>query len=420
MKATTAPALPRTRDEGAGAPGEGLLFWSVALLVGAAVFVLIFAYHYLDDVTRGRTGTFAMRLLEEGTGAASGLALFVGVVWLYRRWPATRANWRAALPVHLLGFTAFTVAHTTLMWASRSVIAPLAGLGTYDYGRMPVRYLMEAPNDAIAYVVALVVLGLVDARRAVRDRERRAAELERSLAQAELQNLRLRLQPHFLFNALNTIAERMYDDPVAADAMLGRLSELLRHSLRTAHRQEVPLADELTLLDGYLAITRERFGDGLTVRVEAAEDTLRARVPSLVLQPLVENAVRHGRASRSGRGRIDVRAVRAGEQLQLTVENDGDPDGGYAPAVSVHSVNDEGGLGLTATADRLRLLYGERGTCDAGPLPAGGFRVTLALPYRVHDGENAPVPPLTRPAPGRQPAPATRASVVSSHVSAAS
>ena len=385
-----ASALPRIRPAREAAAGEGAFFWLSAVLVGAAVFALVFAYHYLDDVTRDRAGTFGMRLLEEGTGAASALGLFVGVVWLARRCPATRANWRAALPVHLLGLALFTVAHTTLMWASRSALSPLVGLGTYDYGRMRVRYLMEAPNDAIFYVVVLVVLGLVDARRAVRDRERRAAELERSLAQAELQNLRLRLQPHFLFNALNTIAERMYDDPGAADAMLGRLAELLRHSLRTAHRQEVTLADELALLDAYLAITRERFGDGLTVHVAAEPDTLRARVPSMVLQPLVENAVHHGRASRTGRGHIEVRALRDGERLSLTVDDDGEPGADEPAPVYGRSCagEEDGGLGLAATADRLRLLYGDAGACEAGPLPAGGFRVALALPFRV-DAANA-------------------------------
>lgn len=385
MSALPSPSM----DHDERRPGRGAGFWLLSAGVFALVFVLRFAYQYLDDLTRGHTGTLGIRVLEESTGTLTAFVLFVGVLAVERRWPMDRGHWRRSLPVHLATFACFTVAHTTLMAASREILAPLLGFGPYDYGRMSVRYFMEAPNDAIGYAVALVALALGAARRTARERARRTAELERSLSQAELQNLRLRLQPHFLFNALNTIAARMYDDPAAADTMIGHLADLLRHSLRSAQRQEVPLADEMALLDSYLAITRERFGERLTVAVHAAEDTLGAAVPSLVLQPLVENAVRHGRASRTGEGRIEVRTMRHGGTLLLVVENDGyEPD----DAASVHPAlapepqplvrdPDSGGLGLAATADRLRLLYGPDGRCDAGPIAGGGFRVTLGLPF---------------------------------------
>ncbi|MHB1225575.1 MAG: sensor histidine kinase [Gemmatimonadaceae bacterium] len=370
-------------------PGRGAGFWLLSAGIFALVFVLRFAYQYLDDLTRGDTGTMGLRLLEESTGAATAFVLFVGVMAVERRWPVDRGHWRRSLPVHLATFACFTVGHTTLMAASREVLAPLLGLGAYDYGRMSVRYFMEAPNDAIGYAVALVALALGAARRTARERARRTAELERSLSRAELQNLRLRLQPHFLFNALNTIAARMYEDPAAADAMIGHLSDLLRHSLRSAQHQEVPLADEMALLDSYLAITRERFGERLTVAVHADQDTLGAAVPSLVLQPLVENAVRHGRASRTGEGHIHVRTTRHGDTLLLVVENDAHTPDGTTPARPAPAPDpsplvrapDSTGLGLAATADRLRLLYGPAGRCDAGPIAGGGFRVTLGLPF---------------------------------------
>lgn len=384
MRVLPSPAPSPSADHVGTRPPRGAGFWLLTTSIFAAIFVLRFAYQYLDDLTGGETGTLGLRLLEESTGTVTALLLFIVVLDVVWRWPMDRAHWRRSLPVHLVTFVLFTVAHTSFMAVSRSALAPLLGLGTYDYGRMSVRYFMEAPNDAIAYAVVLVALALGEARRAVRERARQTAELERSLAQAELQNLRLRLQPHFLFNALNTIAARMYDDPAAADAMIGHLADLLRHSLRSAQRQEVPLTDELALLDGYLAITRERFGDRLAVAVHAEPDTLGASVPSLVLQPLVENAVRHGRASRTGEGRIDVRTMRRGDDLCLVVENDGcepeaapeDPE----PLTPARD-SDSSGLGLAATADRLRLLYGAAGRCDAGPLPGGGFRVALTLPF---------------------------------------
>ena len=149
----------------------------------------------------------------------------------------------------------------------------MLSLGPYDYRHLPVRFFMEAPDDAFSYAGYLGVLALVDNYRAIRDRELRAAELERGLARAQLENLRLQLQPHFLFNALNTISATMYDDPAAADAMVGQLAELLRHSLRTANVQEVSLGEELELLGNYVAIMRARFGDGLVIAVDVAPES---------------------------------------------------------------------------------------------------------------------------------------------------
>src|SRR5579864_8399861 len=144
------------------------------------------------------------------------------------------------------------------MWGLRSALFPLAGLGPYDYGVMPLRYLMELPMQLIAFTVLVGGLHAVAALEAARARELQAARVEGSLARAQLRSLRLQLQPHFLFNALHTISAAMYEDPAAADEMLEQLAELLRASLRTAQADEVPLAEELALLDRYLALQRAR------------------------------------------------------------------------------------------------------------------------------------------------------------------
>jgi signal transduction histidine kinase len=364
--------LPATRVFGLRSEGPG--FWLAAIAVFALVGTLEFAYFYLDDLTRGHAGTLGIRLLEEATGAGSAFVLAIGIVYLARRFPLERGRWRANLPVHAAGVVAFTLLHTSLMWASRSVLAPLLGLGPYDYGRFPTRYFMEAPNDAIGYAMVLGALALLDAHRARRERERREAELERHLTQAQLRNLQLQLQPHFLFNALNTISQTMYDEPAAADEMIGHLAELLRQSLRTTHGQEVTLAEELALLEHYAAIMRARFGDDLAIVIEVPPAVGRALVPSLLLQPLVENAVRHGNATRLGRGRVEVRAGRSGEELLLEVWDDGSEPtapSGTAP-----------GVGLGSTAERLNLFYGGRHGFEAGPDPERGYRVSMRLPFR--------------------------------------
>jgi LytS/YehU family sensor histidine kinase len=208
---------------------------------------------------------------------------------------------------------------------------------------------------------------------------------ELSLAQAELRNLRLQLQPHFLFNALNTISATMYDEPAAADAMIAELSQLLRLSLKTVHTQEVPLRAELEALSHYTALMRARFGDQLSVTVDVEPAAADALVPSLILQPLVENAVRHGNVSLLGQGRIDVRARRDGDRLVLLVLNDTEArETGEAELLSGAAPKGTG-VGLTSTAERLRLLYGDAHRFSAGKSPVNGgfgFAVAIAIPFR--------------------------------------
>jgi signal transduction histidine kinase len=371
------------RPEPSSRPGlsRRALLTLLAVAAFTAAGLLRFTYLYLDDLTRDHPGTFLRRLIEELTGGYASLALFAGIVWLFRRFPLDRPGWPRRVPVHLLGALAYSAAHTSILWATRAAIFPLAGLGAYDYGRMPMRYAMELGNDILSYAVFVSVIVAFRYYDALQERELRASELERGLAQAELRSLRLQLQPHFLFNALNTISATMYDDPAAADVMIGQLSDLLRLSLRTAHTHEVPLSAELETLELYAAIMRARFGDRLAIEVDAEPEARDAMVPSLLLQPLVENAVRHGNATRLGFGRVSVRArrVRDGKggrrpQLLLEVADDGP---GVEPARDVVGA----GLGLSTTASRLRLLYGDEHRFAAGNAPGGGFVVTIVVPF---------------------------------------
>jgi LytS/YehU family sensor histidine kinase len=234
---------------------------------------------------------------------------------------------------------------------------------------------MEFPMQLIGFSVMVFVLHAVDHYRDAQQRRVRAAELERALAQAQVRSLRLQLQPHFLFNALNTISSTLYRDPAAADEMLEQLSQLLRASLQTAQTDEVALAAELEVLDQYLGLMRARFGERLRVDVVVEAGSAQALVPSMILQPLVENAVRHGNVTLSGAGAVDVRARRDGDSLVLEVEDDGPGSG--------ERVTLQPGIGLSATAERLALLYGERQRFEAGNAPAGGFLVRVVLPFRV-------------------------------------
>jgi two-component system LytT family sensor kinase len=368
------PHRPRVR---------GALLW-LALVIPFGL--LLFAYHYLEVVASRGSRPMMEPFITELTGAIVGGVLFFPARRLVRRLPLTRSNLARRLPLYVLAVLVLGPLATTLMWGARSILYPLAGLGSYDYGVMPMRYFMELPLQVIWLTGVFAAVHVYDALEAARVRELRAAQLEGSLARAQLRNLRLQLQPHFLFNALNTISATMYEDPAAADEMLDQLAELLRASLRTAQSDEVPLGEELALLDRYLALLHARFGSRLEVDLQLDPEAAGALVPSLFLQPLVENAIRHGNAEREGRGAVAVRARREGETLILEVEDDGPGDQGTADRTPARR---EPGLGLAATAERLKLLYGEAQTFSAGHGEHGGFLVRACLPFRTAEGATA-------------------------------
>jgi len=338
--------------------------------------LLEFWYRYLEILTGRDTDPALAPFINEMSGSFAAGVLFFGVLWLVRHQPLRRSEWPRRVPVYLVGLLLYGASHTTMMWGLRSLFYPLAGLGRYDYGVMPLRYLMELPMQAIVFTLMVGAISAVGAFRAAREREVRTAQLESGLARAELRSLRLQLQPHFLFNALNTISSTMYRDPARADEVLDQLSELLRASLRTAQTDEVALEVELETLESYLGIMRARYGDRLRVEQRVDPRALPALVPSMILQPLVENAIRHGNAERVGEGRVEVRVSASEDEVTLEIEDDG-------PGVAPGAEAENRGTGLSATAERLQLLYGDRHRFEVGNAPGGGFLVRAVLPLRT-------------------------------------
>ncbi len=347
--------------------------WPALLAIFTAIALLRFTYFYLDDVTRGQVGTWATRLLEESTGAYAAMLVFPIIAFAERKFPVAQDRWRRSLPWHAAAFVPYTLAHTTLMWASRAALSPLLGLGAYDYGRMPWRYFMEAGEDVLAYALFLCLLTFLRVQLRLRDREVHALELARDAAEARLASLGDRLQPHFLFNALNTISSTVYDDPATADEMISRLGDLLRQSLRTGDRQQISVAEELALLRSYVAFVEMRFGERLSIIIAADSASASLALPAFLLQPLVENAVRHGSAIDGGAAEVTVAIARELEWLDVTVENDVAAQPTSAPGT---------GTGLRATRDRLQLLYGDAHRFDARR-DGNRFRVSVRVPARA-------------------------------------
>ena len=327
--------------------------------------LLFFGYHYLDDLARMQRGTLATRFIEEMTGAYAAGVLFPFVLWFARR---------LAWPWQILGALGFTIVHTTLMAISRDILFPLAGMGRYDYGIMLYRYPMEASHDAIIYAAMIALIYFYDRTQRSKQAQLDAARLQTELAQAKLENLRLQLQPHFLFNTLNAVSAVMYEDVRKADAMLARLSEFLRVILSTSDAREITLDEELQIERMYVDVMKARLENSLRLDIEADPDARLARIPPLLLQPVLENCIRHGMANSQAQLDISVSAVRAGSDIEIRVCDNG---------AGLSTASPTFGHGLSNVQSRLAHLHGNAASIRIAQLEPRGAEVCLLLPFHA-------------------------------------
>jgi signal transduction histidine kinase len=300
--------------------------------------------------------------------------LSIPVVWLARRFDFESGNRRRSFAVHLPASLLFSLAYMVL----RALVGRWQSEASFSEAFQPLLVKTWHFNLLIYWVIVAVSFAF-NYYRKYRERELRAVELEKQLAQAKLQALQMQLNPHFLFNTLHSISSLMHQDTEAADRMMVRLSDLLRAALESSDTQEVALRDELEILQRYLDIEQIRFGSRLTVKLDIAPDTLDARVPNLILQPLVENAIRHGIEPHAQPGRIGLRAQRVNDSLTLEVCDNGGGLRNDEPAKE--------GVGLSNTRVRLRTLYGEAHGFELCDAPGGGLLVRLTIPFRTADPE---------------------------------
>lgn len=373
---------PTTRTELSLIPKQ--VVWPLTAAIAVGMFVLRLAFAVSELWSQDAGAALGNVLFEEVVGSVVSLPYVYGTIVVLRRWPLThtpRVTWGVRLVVC---FVLASLLHAPLLYAARGAGAQLLGLDGYTFVPTMATWINEAINDILPAVAMIAGLTAAEYLLESRERERRAFALERSLLEAELSTVRLQLQPHFLFNALNTISANVYDDPAAADAQLTQLSELLRASLRSTHAQEVPLREELSLVGQYMGLMQARFPGALTWTATLAPGTEDLLVPSMSLQPLMENAVRHGALTVRGAGRVQLTAsIAAGDTsgddheatLELRVWDDGAGVTGERDPIG-------SGTGLSATARRLQLLYGARGSLQARNAAAGGFEVVLQLPAR--------------------------------------
>jgi len=333
-----------------------------------AVGLLFFGYRYLEHVSNGEPVSPIEPLINElFTGAWTAALLFPLVARFARRFPIEKSKWASRASLHACALAGFSIAHTSLMWFLRPPLYRLFGFRGYDYGIMTARYPMEFFHDIMAYIIMVSAVYLFD-------RGVRTAQLEARLAQARLENLRLQLQPHFLFNTLNTISSAVYEDPRKADAMIARLSRLLRATITDADAQVVPLEREIETLDLYLDIMRQRFEDKLKIDVRIAPEVRKALVPHLLLQPLVENSIKYGADPESQAVTVTLTADRDGASTRVRIRD----CGRGLPGGKMRR-----GTGISNTAERLEKLYGGGHRLEFANCADGGLAVTVAIPYRT-------------------------------------
>ncbi len=314
-------------------------------------------------------------------------ALAPAVLWLGRRFPLAAGAWLRSIPLHFLFgavFACTSIALETPLLLQANVVAP--ALHSRPFHKVYALVLVYGFNsDFLMYWIVLAVQAGARYNRELEDRKRaelrlglQASELATQLSNARLNALKMQLQPHFLFNTLGAISVLVRQQQTRqAEEMLSRLSDLLRKVLSDSEAQEVSLRRELDYIKLYLSIEQVRFQDRLSISITPDPDVLDASVPHLSLQPIVENAVRHGLGRTLSAVHIGLNAKRSNGTLQLTVTDDGPG----LPAVKSEST----GIGLSNTRARLKQLYGDAGELNVENGPEHGVTVTMTLPYRLSE-----------------------------------
>lgn len=316
-----------------------------------------------------------LNLLSVNLATWLGWGLLAPLVFLAgRRVPFEQSRWAGPLVTHIALSVALTALHGVLVSTVRVGLQAASGLQPQWTASVIEHFLRSVDLYVPVYWGLLGLQHAVDYGRAVHARDLVTAQVETRLVEAQLQTLQRQVHPHFLFNTLHGISALVHANPDKADQMIERLSDMLRIALATSERQVVPLRQELEFLRAYLAIEEVNLGDRLRVEIDVDGAVEEARVPTLMLQPLVENAVRHGLSPRAAGGTVQVSAAARAGTLVVRVGDDGV---GLGPGVHGH------GLGVSNTRARLAALYGRAASLTIAPRAGGGTEVVVCVPLDV-------------------------------------
>jgi sensor histidine kinase YesM len=304
------------------------------------------------------------------------------MVWLARRYSLVGSAWKRNVLVHLPAFLIISAAHSAVATVVTLTVKPFDHMGSSPDAFWP-RFISRMQgafgSDLLVYGAVIGVCYAFDYYRKYREREFLASQLEAQLAQAQLDSLRTQLHPHFLFNTLNGIVGLVRDNKNdAAVNMLVGLSDLLRRALEHSTQQEVELNEEISFLQLYLSIQQMRFSDRLEIEIDIDPNTARALVPSMILQPLAENALRHGIGRSVASGVVGISSHIENGFLKLIAFDNG------AGLPENWQLKTSGGIGLANTAARLQQLYGENHRMEVRNRTEKGVEVVIVIPFRTN------------------------------------
>jgi two-component system, LytTR family, sensor kinase len=367
-------SLPRLRNEPASRPRWSLIV--LAWLIPATVALLQSVAGYLLRGTLSAEWPWALLQIPRWLTWALITPLVFAAA---ERFPIQRERLRRSIGTHVL--IALTIAVVIeLAWLQISFLiqsylepSALAQMRQNAAEVYSIAVLSRLLGDAFIYAAVLAIATALDYQHRLRERELRSAQLEAQLALAQVQALKMQVHPHFLFNTLHAITVLIREDPAGATRVVTRLGDLLRLTLSRATTPQVSFRRELEILTLYLEIERTRFQDRLEIAYDVQPATLGALVPDLILQPLVENAIKHGVSPNAGTGRIEVRSRRDNDWLALEIRDNG-------PGI-VEGIRTRDGIGLTTTRARLERLYGERQSLTLQNLPEGGCVARIRIPF---------------------------------------
>ena len=381
------PADRKLDHQGAGtdvpnvAPPRYGLRWSIVFLAATllALFSSLLAWQF--TVSLGNRATAWRTLVILNTTYWYLWALFTpAIIWLSQHFRFERQGLWRALVVHLPSVVVFSLSHIALMTSVQWWFARQQGRSFSWTSEMQRSALLNFDWEMMTYWTIVGLSHAILYYRESRDRALRTSQLETRLVEAQLKALQQQLHPHFLFNTLHAISALMHRDVEAADRTLMRLSDLLRLTLEHIGQQEILLQAELDFLSKYLQIEQTRFADRLIVRFDVHPETLDTLVPNLILQPLVENAIKHGVARMAGPGHIDISARREGDKLRMEVRDDG--VGLSEDALTAL----QKGIGVSTTRARLQHLFGADYRFEFHRQTAG-LAVVVAIPWRTEVGD---------------------------------
>ena len=357
------------------------LKWAAGIIAAWTVLGVIWAAPIYLETAAEQMGHSPWRIFSWGVLLWLAWApLTPVIVWLARRYSLI-GTWKSSLFVHLPAFVLTSLIHSAAATAITLSVKPFDEMGTSPTAFWP-RFLSRVQgsfaSDLLVYGGVVGVCYALDYYRKYREREVVATRLEAQLAQAQLDSLRMQLHPHFLFNTLNSIVGLVRDNKnTAAVSMLVGLSDLLRHALEHSARQEVELREELNFIKVYLSIQEMRFSDRLQIELDIDPATTKAMVPNLILQPLTENALRHGIARRAASGLLGISSAVEDGQLRLRVYDDG------AGLPDDWQLKGSAGIGLANTAARLQQLYDDNHQFDIRNRDEGGVEAVILIPLRT-------------------------------------